>query len=171
MICWLAGISLAAEAERAWPPEEAEPEPAANCWSPAAGAPAPLATAVSGPAAAGDAAGTPGPATDAEDDAVLPEHPASAALPRTALPMMAIPERARVCRRPRPRLPLRGRREAAPAGDSRGVPGVVSPGGSCRISRGRCGTQPALTAPGHALVTVFPIDGPGILEGWPKTCA
>src|SRR5690348_7556193 len=130
MICWLAGISLAAEAERGWPPPAAPADEAPDRWSPAPAAAAPFAAAADGAAACGAPSG-------ADDDAVLPEQPASAALPRTALPMMAIAEMARICRRPR-RL-LRGRREAAPAAESRGVPGVVPPGSSCRISRGRRG--------------------------------
>ena len=66
-----------------------------------------------------------------------------------ALPMMAIPEMARMGRRPRPHCPRRGRRAAGPAAEGRGSPGVVPPGSSCRISVGRRGARPALTLVGH----------------------
>src|SRR5260370_38348247 len=86
MICWLAGISFADVAERAWPPPEKAPAPAPDCWSPDWGTAAPLAAAADGTAAAGPLAIG---ADAAEDDAAappLPDHPA-----RAARPMMAIP--------------------------------------------------------------------------------
>src|SRR5260370_4588067 len=100
MICWLAGISFADVAERAWPPPEKAPAPAPDCWSPDWGTAAPLAAAADGTAASGPLAIG---ADAAEDDAAappLPEHPASA-----AMPMMAIPEMASMCRRPGPPRP------------------------------------------------------------------
>src|SRR3954454_1616641 len=115
MICWLDGASFAAAAEFGWPPavRSAVPPPA----PPAA---ALLAAAGAAPCGAPSTVVPAVPDAGADDDDMLPEQPASVALPRTALPMMAIPEMARMGRRPRPHCPRRGRRAAGPAAEGRG---------------------------------------------------